>query len=172
MARAPNSGYCQPLVPRVSPHCPLPLQDQRVDLNQDLFKLLLWPWVSRVYNILFAPFRVESLFPKTPWISQKYAMLAFKAKYSGAGGARFPGAGPPAWGIPCETQTSFCGERASAIIMIATVCGSAPRATCLVYTMCLVLFLAHTGSFFISLVVKITYSSFQVIFIHLLLFGR
>lgn len=127
VARAPNSGYCQPLVPRVSPHCPLPLQDQRVDLSQDLFKLLLWPWVSRVYNILLAPFRVESLFPKTPWISQKYAMLAFKAKYSGVGGARFPGVGPPAWGIPCETQTPPFVGRASAIIMIATVCGSAPQ---------------------------------------------
>ena len=34
----------------------------------------------------FTPFRVESLFPKTPWISQKYAMLAFKAKQSGGEG--------------------------------------------------------------------------------------
>ena len=124
----------------MSPRYLLPLQDQQVDLSRDLFKLLLWPWVSRVYDILFAPFTVESLFPKTPWISQKYAMLAFKAKHSGVGGACLPGAGSPGWEIPCETQTPPSVGRASAIVMVAKFVGQLPRVTVTVYTMSLVLF--------------------------------
>ena len=52
---------------KVSCSCLLPLpetlQDQQVGLIQDLFKLLLLPWVLECVRFCVGPLRVESLLP-------------------------------------------------------------------------------------------------------------
>lgn len=68
-----------------------------------------------------SPLRAEFFFPTAPWISQKYAVLAFKAQHSRN---LAPGAGPLHWGIWCESQTLPSLGRTCVIVMMPLVCGS------------------------------------------------
>ena len=93
----------------------------------------------------------ESLFPTVLGISQKYALLAFKAKYPGCLSfpCRTPGLGSLTWDLdPLLLGENLCN------LVILPIVGNLPRVVCLEYTCLCPSCPSPCGSFFASLVAE------------------
>ena len=84
------------------------LQDQQVGLTQAPFKLLLLPWVPECVRTCVHHLGMESLFHTVLRHSQRWALLAFKARCCGGFSSwnRMPGVGSLIW----DSDPSLLGE--------------------------------------------------------------
>lgn len=95
--------------------------------------------------------RGESLFPTILGISQKYALLALKAKYPGC--LSFPCKTPELGSLTWDLDPLLLGENLCNLVILPIV-GNLPRVVCLQYTCLCPSYSYPFGSFFASLVAE------------------